>query len=99
MFVNLCKKANVKHPVLDYGLSPQAEDKDIYNLAIKHDFFVVTINYKHFKRLVLKNKPGVIAIPAELSNEKIDSLLSQFVSENDPDELWGRSIRIPAPWV
>ena len=76
-----------------YNYSPQCSDEDIYNLAIKEDRFVVTID-NDFKRLVKKNKSGVIIIDAELSNKEIDKLLVRFISGKDPKDYIGKATKI-----
>ncbi len=61
-FPKLQKKSNLAHAVHDLGLSSQAEDKEIYQKAVEEDRFVLTINFKDFKKLVKKEKPGVFGI-------------------------------------
>lgn len=93
-FPKLSKKANLAHCFYDLGLSRQAEDKEIYNVAVREDRFVLTINYKDFKKLARKGKPGVIAIESQLSNEEIDKLVTKFVSGKNPDEFLGQTIKV-----
>lgn len=63
-------------------------------MAQREERFVLTMNYKHFKRFVRKDTVGIIAIPGELSNEQIDKLVSQFLVDKDPDEYMGKAIKI-----
>jgi len=79
--------------VHNYNLSPQIDDEEIYNLAVKENRFVVTID-NDFKRLVKRNKSGVIIIPAELSNEGIDKILTKFISEKDPKDYMGKVTKV-----
>jgi hypothetical protein len=44
--------------------------------------------------LVRKGKPGIIAIPSELSNREIDTLLSHFFSMKNPDDYMGSAIKV-----
>lgn len=94
VFAKLKKRAAVKHIRHDFNLPPQAEDKDIYNLAVKNKMFVVTMNYKHFRKLVRKNSPGVFVLDSGLSNEQIDIILSNFISWKNPLDYYGRAIKI-----
>lgn len=94
LFKRLTKKANLAHARHTYNISPQAEDKDIYQLAVKENRFVVTINYEDFKKLVKKDKAGIIGIPPYLSNEQIDKILTDFISEKDPEDYKGKAIKI-----
>jgi len=93
-FTKLHKKANVTHVIFDYNLPPQCSDEEIYLLATKENRFVVTINYQDFRRLVKKGKAGIIAIPSELSNHEIDTLLSVFLSAKNPEEYRGKSVKV-----
>lgn len=95
-FKKLSKRANVKHIIFDLSYTRQIEDEDIYREAVKSNRFVVTINYKHFKNFVLPKRPGIIAIPGELSNEDIDLLLSDFVTSHSPDDHYGRATKLSA---
>lgn len=38
--------------------------------------------------------PGVLIIPSYLTNEEIDNLIVQFISDKDPDEFRGKAIKI-----
>lgn len=93
-FQRLKKKANLVHVVHDFRLSRQASDEEIYELAVKENRFVVTINFKDFKKLVRREKSGAIVIPPYLSNEDIDVRLSDFISGKDPEDFKGRTVKI-----
>ncbi|MBI2033358.1 MAG: DUF5615 family PIN-like protein [Candidatus Levybacteria bacterium] len=93
-FPKLKKKANIAHCVHDCQLSTQAEDQEIYQTAVKENRFVLTINFKDFKPLVQKGKPGVIGIQSQLSNEQIDKVVCTFISEKNPDDFIGKAIKI-----
>ena len=56
--------------------------------------FVVTMNYKHFKKFVRKNLPGVFVLDSGLSNEQIDVILSDFISSKNPKDYYGKAIKI-----
>lgn len=94
IFTKLQKRAVVKHIRHDFNLSPQAEDEEIYNLAVKMKLFVVTMNYKHFKKLVRKNSAGIFVLDSGLSNEQIDIVLSNFISGKNPKDYYGKAIKI-----
>ena len=93
-FPKLKKKANLTHSVHDLGLSPQAEDEEIYQRAVEENRFVLTVNFRHFKKLVKIGKPGVIGINSYLSNAQIDNIVTEFISREDPDTLLGKAIKI-----
>jgi len=88
------KKAEIKHVRHDFNLPSQTEDEDIYNLAAKNKMFVITMNYKHFKKLVRKNSPGVFALNSGLSNDEIDNELSDFIKGKNPKDYYGKAIKI-----
>lgn len=94
LFLKLSKKSNLAHIVHTYGLSPQAEDEEIYQIAIRENRFILTINYKDFKKLVKRGKPGVIGIESQLSNNDIDKLVSKFISGKNPDDYLGKAIKL-----
>lgn len=93
-FPKLIKKAKLLHVVHDLGLSKQAADKDIYQKAIEENCFVLTINFKHFRKFVIGSKSGVIGIDSQLSNDEIDSVVVEFISGKSPDDYLGKAIKI-----
>ncbi len=93
-FIRLNKKANLAHAVHDLGLSPQAEDQEIYQKAVQENRFVLTVNLKDFKKLVKPGKPGVIGIESQLTNEQIDKVATEFLSGKNPDDFLGKAIKI-----
>lgn len=93
-FPKLNKKVNLAHAVYDCGLSRQAEDEEIYQKAIEEDRFVLTINFKDFRKLVKRGKPGILGIESQLSNEEIDRLVSKFLSGKNPKDCIGKAIKI-----
>lgn len=93
-FPKLFNKAKLVHVVHDLGLSRQAEDEDIYQKAIETNCFVLTINFKHFKKFVINGKPGVIGINSQLSNNEIDLIVAKFISGKNPDDFWGKATKI-----
>lgn len=93
-FPRLRKKANIAHAVYDCHLSRQAEDEDVYQKAVEENRFVLTINFKDFKKLVKKGKVGIICIESELSNTQIDDLVTDFLSGKNPDDYLGKAIKI-----
>lgn len=93
-FTRLKKKANIAHCVQDSGLSYQAEDKDIYLKACQEKRFVLTINFQDFRKLVMPGKSGIIGIESGLSNEEIDSTVTEFISGKNPDDFIGKATKI-----
>lgn len=93
-FPKLRKKANIAHSVHDCGLSPQAEDTEIYQKAVNENRFVLTINFKDFKKLVRKEKPGVFGIESQLSNDQVDKKVWEFITGKNPEEYKGKAIKI-----
>lgn len=93
-FPKLKKKANLAHAVHDLGLSIQAEDKEIYQKATEEDRFVLTINFKDFKKLVKEGKSGILGIESQLSNQEIDKKVTAFISGKDPKDYSGKATKI-----
>jgi len=98
MFPMMSRKFNVAHVVHTYGVSVQASDEEIYQKAVLEDRFVLTINYKDFKKLVEKNKPGIFGLESQLTNEQIDKLVTNFLSRRDPVDYIGKATRISGSW-
>lgn len=93
-FPRLQKKANIAHVVHEYKLTPQAEDEEIYQKAVSENRFVLTINFKDFRRLVKPGKPGIIGIESQLSNNDIDKLVTNFLSDKNPEDFKGKATKI-----
>lgn len=93
-FPKLKKKANLAHTVLDYGMSAQVEDEEIYQKAVRENRIVLTINFKDFRKLVKKGQPGVIGIESQLTNKEIDQIVSDFISDKNPEDFRGKAVKI-----
>lgn len=76
------------------GLPKQCEDQEIYQKAIENNRFVVTVNFDDFKKLIKRDKPGIIGIRSQLTNADIDAILSKFVSVNNVEDCIGKAIKI-----
>lgn len=93
-FPRLKKKANLTHTVHDFAMSFQAEDEEIYQKAISENRIVLTINFKDFRRLVKKGKPGILGIESQLTNNDIDQIVSDFISDKNPEDFRGKAVKI-----
>jgi len=93
-FPSLSKKANLTHIVHTYRFPPTCSDEEIYQKAVKENRFVLTVNFKDFKKLVKKGKPGILGIESQHSNQEIDRLVCKFLSNKDPDDYRGKAIKI-----
>lgn len=93
VFKKTCKKASVKHICHDFNLSPQTEDQEIYNLASQENMFVVTVDLG-FKKLIRKNAAGVFVLNSGLSNEEMDTILSNFISGKNPQDYYGKIVKV-----
>lgn len=52
------------------------------------------MNYKDFRKFVRVGKPGVLSLVSGLTNEQIDTVLSEFISGKNPDDFWGKATRV-----
>ncbi len=93
-FPKLNKKAKLVHSVINLGLPPTAEDKDIYQKAIEKNCIVLTINFDDFRKLVKSNTAGVIGIPSQQTNDEIDELVTEFIAGKDPNDFLGKATKI-----
>lgn len=55
--------------------------------------FVVTLDLG-FKKLVKQNATGVFMLSSGLSNEQIDTKLSDFISGKNPEDYKGKATKI-----
>ena len=85
---------NLKHIVGDYhqgGLS----DLEIYKMGIKEKRLIVTLNIRHFQKLVNHtDETGIIGISGNLKFDQIDKKLSSLLLKFSEKELWGKLIKI-----
>ncbi len=93
-FPLLKRKTNLAHCVHELGLSYQAEDEEIYQTAVKENRFIITINFKDFKKLVKHGKPGIIGIESQLTNDQIDKKVTAFLVGKNPPDFLGKAIKI-----
>ncbi len=93
-FPRLSKKSNLTHAVHNHRLPPDCDDKEIYQKAIEENRFVLTINFKDFKKLIKKGEPGIIGIESQLSNQEIDKLVSNFIRDKNPDDFREKAIKL-----
>lgn len=93
-FTKLSKKAKLIHPVIDLGLSPQTADEDIYQKALEQNCFVLTVNFKDFKKFISRGRDGIIGINSQLSNSQIDEIVTKFISSKNPDDFLGKATKI-----
>lgn len=92
-FLLLSKKANLTHVRHTYNMSPTTEDKDIYQKACEEKRIVVSID-EDFKRLVKPGQAGAILIPADLSAQQMDSVLTEFILGKSPTDFIGKAEKI-----
>jgi len=52
------------------------------------------MNLKHFKKLIRKNSPGVFVLDSGLSNDQIDTALSNFIKGKNPKDYYGKIIKV-----
>lgn len=93
VFKKLRKKASIKHIRHDFNLAPETEDEQIYKLATQKELFIVTLDLG-FKKLVRINSAGIFMLSSGLSNEQIDTALSNFISGKNPKDYFGKAVKI-----
>ncbi|MDP3724458.1 MAG: DUF5615 family PIN-like protein [bacterium] len=94
VFPKLRKKTNLAHAVHNCSLSFQAEDQEIYQKAQEENRFILTINFKDFRRLVKGGGSGVFGIEAHQTNQEIDQKVTEFLRDKDPKDYQGKAIKI-----
>ena len=71
-----------------------SKDQNIYKLADKNHFLVVVYNTKDFKPLITPNKPSVISLSTNLTNEQIDKKICKALKALKPSQVRGHLISI-----
>ena len=71
-----------------------SKDQNIYQLADKNHFLVVVYNTKDFKPLITPNKPSVISLSTNLTNEQIDREVCKMLKTLKPSQTKGHIITI-----
>lgn len=87
---NLHSVKHIKHDLKKGG----AKDYVVYNIAAKGTYIVVVFNTKDFEPLIDNNKPAVISLSTNLSNEQIDLKLCKLLKNLKPREKSGHLISI-----
>ena len=93
-FPKLRKKVKLFHCIYNFGLSRTAEDEEIYHKAIENNCFVLTVNFKDFKKLVKKNSLGIFGIESQLTTAQMDEVAAKFLSSKNPDDFIGKAVKI-----
>ena len=77
----------------DYNLPGETEDQDIYNLATKENRIIITQDEGFDKQLKIKGT-GILIVPSYLTNDEMDKIISEFISEKDPEDYKGKAVKI-----
>lgn len=93
VFERTAKKASIRHIRHDFNLAPETEDEAIYQLASQKNMIIITLDLG-FKKLTQQKGAGVFMLSSGLSNEDIDTQLSNFISGKNPDDYKGKATKI-----
>ena len=89
VLVSLNARFAVKHISHDLHLAGLS-DTGIYELAVKQGHIILTINVKDFRPLIQDDSPGVIGIPENWTEQRIDSKLTALLIKHGPNYFRGR---------
>ena len=89
VLVSLNAHLDVKHISHDLHLAG-LPDPAIYELALKQGRIILTINVKDFRPLIREDSPGVIGIPENWTEQRIDSKLTALLMKNGQNYFRGR---------
>ena len=81
---------HIKHDLKFAGLS----DQKVFDKASREGRLLVTFNIKDFQFLIEKNKPSVIALSTQLSNERADLKMRKALKEIKASQMNGYLISI-----
>ena len=80
---------DVKHIRDDLHLAG-LPDPQVYELCRKQGRIILTTNVKDFRPLIRDDSPGVIGIPENWTEERIDSKLTALLMRHGPNYFRGR---------
>jgi predicted nuclease of predicted toxin-antitoxin system len=89
VLVSLNAHFTVKHISHDLHLAG-LPDTGIYELAVKQGYIILTINVKDFRALLHDDSPGVIGIPENWTEQRIDSKLTALLIKHGSNYFRGR---------
>lgn len=84
---------NVKHIKHDLGLGGTPDEK-VYEIASKEKRILITFDYKGFKKLIVEDQSGIIAVSARLSTTDLDKKICSLLSRSTEKSLMGKIIKI-----
>jgi hypothetical protein len=79
---------DAKHISHDFNLAG-LPDSAIYELALKQGRIILTINVKDFRPLIRDDSPGVIGIPENWTEKRIDTKLTALLMHHGPNYFRG----------
>jgi len=89
-FPRLNNRFDLRHVIHDIKLKQGTSDKNVFELAKKDNFIILTFNYKHFQIFKFNNKSGLIGLSTNLSIEKIDQKINSLLSKTNRGEVFGK---------
>lgn len=72
----------------------ELKDPKVYEYACANALILVTLNKKHFTKIVAKNGSGIIGISGNMTPDQIDNKLLAYLKKHSPQQLKGKYIQI-----
>lgn len=87
-------KFDLKHLVGDFHRSGLS-DQEVYQFALTQERLTVTLNIKHFQKLINESDlTGIIGVTGNLKFDQIDKKLSSLLLRSGKKELYGKLTKI-----
>ena len=85
-YPNINRVYDLKHITHDFGLSG-ISDKKVYEKAVIESRILLVFNTKHFRKLLTKNGPSIIAISQNMNNTDVDLKILKVLKGVDKSKL------------
>lgn len=64
-------------------------DQEVYNIAIRNKYLIVTYNSKHFRKFAsMSSKAGIIGVSPNIVPEQIDKKLTSLLARSRRSDLY-----------
>lgn len=69
-------------------------DPEVYKYACNHGLLLITLNKKHFNKIVHKDGSGIIGVSGNMTPDQIDNKLSAFLRRHSSAQLKGQYFQL-----
>ncbi len=92
-YPTLNKYCSVKHINHDFHLSG-AKDQQVYELALREERLLVTLNTKDFIPLLDRNSPSILSLTPNISNNRADQKILSLAKQLKESDFVGKHFKV-----